>query len=82
MHLKLCVFANVCERVHLIVFVPLGFLQLDHYLILLACVVNHFTHHLLFPLNQLLAGVNVRFNELISEQIKATARGRQDMTVL
>ena len=69
-HFKLGVVANVGVRIHVLVFVSLGLLELHHHFVLLARVVDHFTHDFLLPLDKLLAGVDVRFDEFISRQIK------------
>ena len=66
MHLKLSIVANVCLRIDVLVFVALGLLQLDYDLVLLARVVDHLAHHFLLPFDQLLASVDVRFDEFIS----------------
>ena len=63
MHFKLSIVANIGLWVYKLMFVSFGVLQFDHDLVLLARMVDHFTHHFLLPLNQLLARIDVRFDE-------------------
>ena len=66
MNFKLGVASNVGQGIYELVLILLSFFQSHDDFFLLASVVNHLAHDFLFPLDQLLARVDVRLDELLS----------------